>query len=161
SKDRLRAKLLPACLQPGTVCSVLDSIEPMSSAHHCMSKALSPGARERSFTWSCTGRSNLKLSSTSKAWPATRAGPPTKWSCRQPGRRPALGRPEVVTLRRRVVPNIGRQLVFERCVHGVAEQFESRIRPEGNRALHNQSLLVVHDDLQALELVAIHRSHPA
>src|SRR6266403_745683 len=35
------------------------------------------------------------------------------------------------------------------------------IRPEGNSALHNQPLLVVHDDLQALELVAIHSPHPA
>src|SRR5579862_2844297 len=32
---------------------------------------------------------------------------------------------------------------------------------EGNCALHNQPLLVVHDDLQALELVAIHGPHPA
>src|ERR1700704_467720 len=38
---------------------------------------------------------------------------------------------------------------------------ESRIRPEGNSAFHNQPLLVVHDDLQALELVAIHGPHPA
>src|ERR1051325_8704704 len=38
---------------------------------------------------------------------------------------------------------------------------QSRIRTEGNRALHNQPLLVVHDDLQALELVAIHGPHPA
>jgi len=43
----------------------------------------------------------------------------------------------------------------------VAEQFQSWIRSEGNRALHNQPLLVVHDDLQALELVAIHGPHPA
>src|SRR6266404_1725383 len=64
-------------------------------------------------------------------------------------------------LRRWVVPNIGRQLILERCIHGVAEQFQSRIRPEGNSALHNQPLLVVHDDLQALELVAIHGPHPA
>ena len=61
-----------------------------------------------------------------------------------------LKRPVVVTLRRCVVPNIGRQLILERCIHGVAEQFQSRIRPEGNSALHNQPLLVVHDDLQAL-----------
>ena len=27
----------------------------------------------------------------------------------------------VVTLRRWVVPNIGRQLILERCIHGVAE----------------------------------------
>src|SRR6266404_2737873 len=64
-------------------------------------------------------------------------------------------------LRRWVVPNIGRQLILERCIHGVAEQFQRRKRPEGNRALHNQPLLVVHDDLQALELVAIHGPHPA
>src|SRR5258708_32697276 len=69
--------------------------------------------------------------------------------------------PVVVALRRWVVPNIGRQLVLERCIHGVAKQLESRIRPEGNSALHNQPLLVVHDDLQALELVAIHGPHPA
>ncbi len=56
-------------------------------------------------------------------------------------------------LRRWVVPNIRRQLILEGCIHGVAEQFRSRIRPEGNRALHNQPLLVVHDDLQALELL--------
>ena len=31
----------------------------------------------------------------------------------------------------------------------------------GNSALHYQPLLVVHDDLQALDLVAIHGSHPA
>src|SRR5262249_25268243 len=67
----------------------------------------------------------------------------------------------VVTLRRWVVPNIWWQLILERCIHGVAEQFQSRIRPEGNSALHNQPLLVVHDDLQALELVAIHGPHPA
>src|SRR5215467_4582453 len=60
-----------------------------------------------------------------------------------------LKRPVGVTLRRWVVPNIGRQLIVERCIHGVAEQFQSRIRPEGNSALHNQPLLVVHDDLQA------------
>ena len=42
-----------------------------------------------------------------------------------------------------------------------AEQFQSWIRSEGNRALHNQPLLVVHDDFQALELVAIHGPHPA
>src|SRR5437016_1412244 len=30
----------------------------------------------------------------------------------------------------------------------------------GNSALYNQPLLVVHDDLQALELVAIHGPHP-
>src|SRR6266403_557280 len=69
--------------------------------------------------------------------------------------------PVVVALRRWVVPNIGRQLILERCIHGVAEQFQSRIRPEGNSALHNQPLLVVHDDLQALELVAIHGPYPA
>src|SRR5580765_9014955 len=69
--------------------------------------------------------------------------------------------PVLVTLRRWVVPNIGGQLILERCIHGVAEQFQSRIRPEGNRALHNQLLLVVHDDLQALELVAILGPHPA
>jgi len=67
----------------------------------------------------------------------------------------------VAPLRRWVVPNIGRQLILERCIHGVAEQFQSRIRPEGNGALHNQPLLVVHDDLQALELVAIHGPHAA
>src|SRR6202030_1726409 len=69
--------------------------------------------------------------------------------------------PVVVTLRRWVVPNIWRQLILERCIHGVAEQLQSRIRPEGNSPLHNQPLLVVHDDLQALELVAIHGPHPA
>jgi hypothetical protein len=72
-----------------------------------------------------------------------------------------LKRPAVVTLLRCVVPNIGRQLILERRMHGVAEQFQSRVRPEGNRALHNQPLLVVRDDLQALELVAIHGPHPA
>src|ERR1700694_1575617 len=75
--------------------------------------------------------------------------------------RPDLKRAVVVTLRRWVVPNIGRQLILERCIHGLAEQLQSRIRPEGNSALHNQPLLVVHDDLQALELVAIHGPHPA
>src|SRR5215471_10420563 len=69
--------------------------------------------------------------------------------------------PVAVTLRRCVVPNIGRQLILERCIHCVAEQFQSRIRPKGNSALHNEPLLVVHDDLQALELVAIHGPHPA
>src|SRR5262245_28841140 len=44
-----------------------------------------------------------------------------------------------------VVPNIGRELILERCIHGLAEQFQSRIRPEGNRALHDKPLLVVHD----------------
>src|SRR5258708_24464493 len=63
-------------------------------------------------------------------------------------------------LRRWVVPNIGRQLILERCIHGVAEQFQSRIWPKGNSALHDQSLLVIHDDLHALELVTIHRAHP-
>src|SRR5258707_6626984 len=72
-----------------------------------------------------------------------------------------LKRPVVVTLRRCVVPNIGRQLILERCIHGVAEQFQSRIRTEGNSALYNQPLLVVHDDLQTLELVAIHGPNPA
>src|ERR1700716_1856881 len=69
--------------------------------------------------------------------------------------------PVEVTLRRWVVPNIGRQLILERCIHGVADQFQGRIRTEGNGALHNQPLLIVHDDLQALELVAIHGPHPA
>src|ERR1044071_2050516 len=64
------------------------------------------------------------------------------------------------TSQRWVVPNIRRQLILQRCIHGVAEQFQSRIRPEGNSALHNQPLLVVHDNLQALELVAIHGPHP-
>src|SRR5262245_19275143 len=64
-------------------------------------------------------------------------------------------------LRRWVVPNIGRQLILERCMHCVPEQFQSRIRPEGNSPLHNEPLLVVHDDLQALELMAIHGPHPA
>src|SRR5262245_37144473 len=32
-------------------------------------------------------------------------------------------RPVVVALRRWIVPNVGRQLVLERCIHGVAEQF--------------------------------------
>src|SRR5215470_17744470 len=73
----------------------------------------------------------------------------------------AMRIPSLVTLWPWVVPNIGRQLILERCIHGVAEQFQSRIRPEGNSALDNQPLLVVHDDLQALELVAIHRPHPA
>src|ERR1700746_3485603 len=73
--------------------------------------------------------------------------------------RPDLNAP--VTLWRWVVPNIGRQLILERCIHGVAEQFQSRIRPKGNSALYNQPLLVVHNDLQALELVAIHGPHPA
>src|SRR5262249_11529281 len=35
------------------------------------------------------------------------------------------------------------------------------IRPEGDSALHNQPLLVVQDNLQALELVAIHAPDPA
>src|SRR5713101_4673305 len=74
---------------------------------------------------------------------------------------PARNAPSWSHLRRWVVPNIGRQLILERCIHGVAEQFQSRIRPEGNSALHNQPMLVVHDDLQALELVAIHGPHPA
>src|SRR5215813_6758955 len=34
-------------------------------------------------------------------------------------------------------------------------------RPKGNSALHDQPLLVVHDDLQARDLVAIHGPHPA
>src|ERR1700747_674551 len=72
--------------------------------------------------------------------------------------RPDLNAP--VTLWRWVVPNIGRELILERCIHGVAEQFQSGIRPESNGALDNQPLLVVHDDLQALELVAIHGPHP-
>src|SRR6516165_12241267 len=55
--------------------------------------------------------------------------------------RPDLKSPVVVTLRRWVVPNIGRQLILERCIHGVAEQFQSRIGPEGNSAFHNQPLL--------------------
>ena len=42
-----------------------------------------------------------------------------------------------------VVPIIGRQLILERCIHCVAKQFQSRIRPKGNSALHNQPLLVV------------------
>src|SRR5882724_5510037 len=67
----------------------------------------------------------------------------------------------VVTLRRWVVPNIGRQLILERCIHGVTEQFHRRIRPKSNSALHDQPLLVVHDDLQALDLVAIHGPDPA
>src|SRR5437899_5268979 len=72
-----------------------------------------------------------------------------------------LSSPSWSHLPRWVGPNIGRQLILERYIHGVAEQFQSRIRPEGNRALHNQPLLVIHDDLQALELVAIHGAHPA
>src|SRR3981189_2624042 len=75
--------------------------------------------------------------------------------------RPDLSAPSWSHLRRWVVPNIGRQLTLERCIHGVAEQVQRRKRPEGNRALHNQPLLVVHDDLQALELVAIHGPYPA
>src|SRR5687767_2442581 len=77
------------------------------------------------------------------------------------GARNDLKRPAMVRLRRWVVPNIGRQLILERCVHGVAEQFHRRIRPEGNSALHDQPLLVVHDDLQALDLVALHGPLPA
>src|SRR5262249_8150103 len=50
---------------------------------------------------------------------------------------------------------------LERCIHGVAKQFQSRIWPKGDSAFHNQPLFIVHDDLQALELVAIHGSHPA
>src|SRR5262245_37113664 len=73
----------------------------------------------------------------------------------------ASSSPGAFTLCRWVVPNIGRQLILERCIHGVAEQFHSRIRPEGNDALHKQPLVIVHDDLQALELVAIHGPHPA
>src|SRR5271157_1917457 len=69
--------------------------------------------------------------------------------------------PVVVTLRRWVVPNIGRQLILERCIHGVTEQFHCRKRPKGNSALHDQPLLVVHDHLQALDLVAIHGPDPA
>src|SRR5215475_3779749 len=34
-------------------------------------------------------------------------------------------------------------------------------RPKGNSALHDQPLLVVHDDLQALDLVALHGPLPA
>src|SRR5690349_7342145 len=49
----------------------------------------------------------------------------------------------------RVLPNIGRKLILERCVHRVTEQFQSRIGPEGNGALHNLPLLVVHDNLEA------------
>src|SRR6202795_3430385 len=48
--------------------------------------------------------------------------------------RPDLKRPVVVTLRRWVVPNIGRQLLLERCIQGATEQLQSRIRPEGNSA---------------------------
>src|SRR6266478_2419215 len=67
----------------------------------------------------------------------------------------------VVTLRRWVVPNIGRQLILERCIHGVTEQFHRRIRSKGNRALHYQPLLVVHDDFQALNLAVIYGSLPS
>src|SRR5256885_7023311 len=66
-----------------------------------------------------------------------------------------MNHPVKSKLQRWVLPNIGRQFVLERCIHGVAEQFQRRIRPQGNSALHYQSLLVVHDDLQALELVAL------
>src|SRR5215469_13931449 len=69
--------------------------------------------------------------------------------------------PVVISLRLWVVPNIGRQFILERCIHGVAKEFQGRIRPESDSALYNQPLLVVHDDLQALELVAIHSPHPA
>jgi hypothetical protein len=72
-----------------------------------------------------------------------------------------LKRPVVDTLPRWIVPNIGRQLILKRCIHGIAEQFQSGIRPEGNSALHDQPLLVIHDDFQALELVAVHGPHPA
>src|SRR6266404_3145763 len=63
-------------------------------------------------------------------------------------------------LPRWVVPNIGRQLILERCIHGVAEQFHRRIWPKCNSALHYQPLLVVHDDIQALDLVAVHGPLP-
>jgi hypothetical protein len=43
----------------------------------------------------------------------------------------------VVTLRCWIVPNIGRQFILERCIHGVAEQFQRRIWAEGYSALHN------------------------
>src|SRR5271166_3197428 len=64
----------------------------------------------------------------------------------------------VVTSGRRVVPNIGWQLVLERCIHGVAEQLHRWIWSKGNCALHDQPLLVVHDDLEALDLVTVHGS---
>src|SRR6185503_13484294 len=63
-------------------------------------------------------------------------------------------------LRRWVVPNIRRQLILERCIHGVAEKFHRRKRSHGNSALHDQSLLVIHDDLEAFDLVAIHGPDP-
>src|SRR5262249_19318482 len=72
-----------------------------------------------------------------------------------------LERPVVVILRRWVVPHIGRQLVLERRIHGVAEQFHRRIRSKGNSTLYYQPLLVVHDDFQALDLVTRHSPHPA
>src|SRR5205085_10103953 len=41
-------------------------------------------------------------------------------------------------LRRRIVPDVGRQLVLERGVHGVAEQLHRRKRAERDGALHDQ-----------------------
>jgi hypothetical protein len=39
----------------------------------------------------------------------------------------------------RILTDIRRQLIIERRIHGVPEQFQSRIRPEGNSALHDQA----------------------
>lgn len=66
---------------------------------------------------------------------STDAGLIVSGSCSAPPNRGAEPR---IALWRRIVPNIGWQLVLERCIHGVAEQFHRWKWSKGNRALYDQ-----------------------
>ena len=67
----------------------------------------------------------------------------------------------MVTLWRWIVPNIGRQLSLSDAYMASRNSVSAGYGRRAIGRLHYQPLLVIHDDLQALDLVAIHGSHPA
>src|SRR6267142_2184787 len=61
----------------------------------------------------------------------------------------------------RIVPQVVRQLAGAQSHQPISQYFESRKRPVCDRALQQQSVLVVGQELQALELVSFDRALPS
>src|SRR5882762_8716590 len=61
----------------------------------------------------------------------------------------------------RIVPQVVRQLADAQSHQPISQYFESRKRPVCDRALQQQSVLVVGQELQALELVSFDRALPS
>src|SRR5437867_10804202 len=61
----------------------------------------------------------------------------------------------------RIVPQVVRQLAGAQSHQPISQYFESRKRPVCDRALQQQSVLVVGQELQGLELVSFDRALPS